>query len=138
MIDGSFLQRLQNPALDRNNVRYSVICSEFEPTALVPNLKKVAQAAAAASLDAGLDALFATANDLVVNTANSWGIGCGPAEVTSLPKLLADRVLLYSPPRTDFKPPKGVQTETALGVHHCNLFSQSRVQETIKTWLTER
>ena len=134
---GSFLHRLQNPKLDRTNVRYSVICSEFEPTALVPNLKKVAQAAAAASLDAGLDALFASANDLVVNTAHAWGIACAPADVTSLPKLLADRVLLYSPPRTDFKPPKGVQTETALGVHHCNLFSQSRVHETIKTWLTE-
>jgi CHAT domain-containing protein len=135
-IAGSFLRRLQDPKLDRKKVRYSVVCSEFEPTALVPNLKKVAQAAAAASLDAGLDALFASANDLVVNTAHSWGIGCGPSDLTSLPKLLGDRVLLYSPPRTDFKPPTGVRTETALGVHHCNLFCQSRVRETIKEWLT--
>jgi hypothetical protein len=29
------------------------------------------------------------------------------------------------------------QIERALGVHHCNLFSQTRVQETIKTWLAE-
>jgi hypothetical protein len=137
LIVDSFLHKLQNPTLDRNNVRYSVICSEFEPTALVPNLKKVAQAAAAASLDAGLDALFATANDLVVNTAHSWGIACPPGELTNLPTLLADRVLLYSPPKTEFKAPKGVQTETALGVHHCNLFAQTRVRETIKAWLTQ-
>jgi hypothetical protein len=137
LIVDSFLHKLQNPTLDRKNVRYSVICSEFEPTALVPNLKKVAQAAAAASLDAGLDALFATANDLVVNTAHSWGIACPPGELTNLPTLLADRVLLYSPPKTGFRVPKGVQTETALGVHHCNLFAQTRVRETIKGWLTQ-
>jgi hypothetical protein len=134
---GSFLNRLQNPKLDRGAVRYSVVCSEFEPSALVPNLKKLAQAAAIASLDAGVDAVFADANDLVVNTAYAWGIGCPPGDVSTLPALLSGRVLLYSPPTTDFKPPKSVQIETALGIHHCNLFSQRRVQETIKTWLAQ-
>jgi len=132
---GSFLNRLQNPKLDRGAVRYSVVCSEFEPNALVPNLKKLAQAAATGSLDDRMDAVFADANDLVVNTAYAWGIGCPPADVSTLPALLSGRVLLYSPPTTDFKPPKSVQIETALGVHHCNLFSQRRVHETIKTWL---
>jgi CHAT domain-containing protein len=136
---GSFLNRLQNPATNRGSVRHGVICSEFEPMALVPNLKKLAKAAAASSLDASVDALFASANDLVVNTAYAWGIGCSPTEVASLPKFLSDsRVLVYTPPRSDFTPPKGVRTVTALGVHHCNLFSQPRGQEAIKTWLMER
>ena len=33
--------------------------------------------------------------------------------------------------------PDGVMTEEALGIHHCNLFGQRRVQEALKTWLTE-
>src|SRR6185295_15771365 len=104
---------------------------------LVPNLKQILNAATAASLDLGLDTLFASANDLVVNTAYAWGIGCSTADVLNLPKFLADnRVLLFRPPRTAFQYPEGVRIETALGVHHCNLFSQPRVQETIKAWLT--
>jgi len=138
-IPDTFLNRLQNAKFDRGTVRYGVVCSEFEPTVLVPNLKQILQAARDASVNASLDALFASANDLVVNTAHAWGIGYSPAAGNEdLPAFLPDRrVLLYSPPRTTFKPPKGVKTETALGVHHCNLFSQPRVQEKIKLWLTE-
>jgi hypothetical protein len=44
--------------------------------------------------------------------------------------------LLYGPPTME-SPPKGVVCERALGVHHCNLFSQTRAQDSIKTWLTE-
>jgi hypothetical protein len=135
---GSFLNRLQSPKTDRGRVRYGVICSEFEPTALVPNLKQIAKSATEAGLDAGLDALFASANDLVVNTAHAWGVACSPTEAVNLPKSVSqNRVLLFTPPKTTFKPPAGIRIETALGVHHCNLFSQARVQEAIKAWLTE-
>lgn len=130
---GTFLHRLQQAKSARERVRYSVICSEFEPTALLPNLKKVALAAAQVGLDSGLDALFAGANDLVVNTANAWGIGA--AANGSLPSCVGDRVLLFRPPTTDMRIPRGVRTETALGVHHCNLFSQATTQEVIKEWL---
>jgi hypothetical protein len=134
----SFLNRLQSPKTDRGRVRYGVICAEFEPTALVPNLKQIAKSATEAGLDAGLDALFASANDLVVNTAHAWGIACSPVEAVNLPKFVSqNRVLLFTPPQTAFKPPAGIRIETALGVHHCNLFSQARVQEAIKAWLTE-
>jgi hypothetical protein len=65
---GSFLNRLQNSKANRQQVRYGVVCAEFEPTALVPNLKSIATAAALTTADAGLDAVFKSANDLVVNT----------------------------------------------------------------------
>lgn len=130
---GAFLHRLQHAKVVRDRVRYSVICSDFEPTALLPNLKQVALAAAEVGLDSGLDALFASANDLVVNTANAWGIGA--AANGSLPSCVGNRVLLFRPPTTAMNIPPGVRTETALGVHHCNLFSQATTQEAIKEWL---
>ena len=103
----------------------------------------IVKAAADASLDGAVDALFAGANDLVVNTPYVWGIGRGPTELTSLPQFLQkDRVLVYRPPGANganaFAPPEGVLTEEALGVHHCNLFGQRRVQEALRAWLTER
>ena len=96
------------------------------------------EAARAASVDVTMDALFRNANDLVVNTAHAWGIGSSPEDVLDdLPAFLPKkRVLVYRPP-FGFMPPPGVPTEQALGVHHCNLFSQPRVQEVIKTWLAE-
>lgn len=130
---GSFLHRLQNANVARDRVRYSVVCSEFEPTTLSPNLKKVAEEAALIGLNTSLDALFADANDLVVNTANAWSIA-GSAN-GSVPSFLGNRVLLYRPPETHLPIPPGVSTETALGVHHCNLFGQAKVQDTIKEWL---
>jgi len=135
---GSFLYRLQHAKIDRTKVRYGVVCSEFEPSILVPNLKKIVEAARAASVDVTMDALFKNANDLVVNTAHAWGIGSSPEDVLKdLPAFLPKkRVLVYRPP-FGFMPPPGVPTEQALGVHHCNLFSQPRVQEMIKTWLAE-
>jgi hypothetical protein len=133
---GSFLNRLQNPKANRQQVRYGVVCAEFEPTALVPNLKAIATAAALTTADAGLDSVFKSANDLVVNTAYAWGIARSVADVGSLPAFVSgNRVLVYKPPRTDFTPPDGTQVETALGVHHCNLFSQPRVRTTLKEWL---
>jgi hypothetical protein len=85
----------------------------------------------------GLDSVFKSANDLVVNTAYAWGIGLPAADVGTLPAFVtSNRVLIYKPPRTTFQPPDGTRVETALGVHHCNLFSQSRVQTTLKEWLT--
>ena len=89
-----------------------------------------------------MDALFAGANDLVVNTSYAWGIGRGPTELASLPLFLpTNRVLVYRPPTVagvnEFALPEGVLTEEALGIHHCNLFGQRRVQETLRTWLTE-
>ena len=100
------------------------------------------KAAADASLDKAVDALFAGANDLVVNTPYAWGIGRGPKELTSLPQFLpSKRVLVYRPPTVaggnEFATPEGVMTEEALGIHHCNLFGQRRVQEALRTWLTE-
>ena len=138
---GTFLHRLQTKKINRSTLRYGVVCSEFEPSTLVPNLKKIVEAAKAASVDVTMDALFASANDLVVNTAHAWGIGVSPEEtLKGLPRFLApERVLVYQPPRTEFKPaflPKE-QIVEALGVHHCNLFSQARVRETIKSWLAE-
>jgi len=140
--DGSFLNRLQKANFDHQRIRYGVVCSEFEPATLVPNLKKIVKAAADASLDKAVDALFAGANDLVVNTPYAWGIGRGPKELTSLPLFLPkNRVLVYRPPTVaganEFALPDGVLTEEALGVHHCNLFGQRRVQEALRSWLTE-
>ena len=141
-MDGSFLNRLQSPNVDHKRIRYGVVCSEFEPATLVPNLKKIVKAAADASLDKAVDALFAGANDLVVNTPYAWGIGCGPNDLTELPQFLPkNRVLVYRPPAVagekELPLPPGVMTEEALGIHHCNLFGQRRVQEALKTWLTE-
>ena len=52
------------------------------------------KAAADASLDKAVDALFAGANDLVINTPYAWGIGRGPNDLTSLPQFLPkNRVL---------------------------------------------
>jgi pimeloyl-ACP methyl ester carboxylesterase len=139
---GSFLNRLQGANFDHQRIKYGVVCSEFEPATLVPNLKKIVKAAADASLDKAVDALFAGANDLVVNTPYAWGIGRGPKELTSLPQFLpSKRVLVYRPPSVnganEFATPEGVMTEEALGIHHCNLFGQRRVQEALRTWLTE-
>jgi pimeloyl-ACP methyl ester carboxylesterase len=141
-MDGSFLNRLQSASVDHKRIRYGVVCSEFEPANLVPNLKKIVKAAADASLDKAVDALFAGANDLVVNTPYAWGIGRGPNDLTSLPQFLPkNRVLVYRPPSVagadELLLPDGVMTEEALGIHHCNLFGQRRVQEVLKTWLTE-
>jgi CHAT domain-containing protein len=132
----SVLHKLQNATVDRKTLRYSVVSSEFEPTALVPNLKKLAEAAASASLNASVDALFGTANDLVVNTANVWGIAQPAGELKTLPPFLDGRALIYTPPKPTFTAPEGAVIKTALGVHHCNLFAQPLVRETIKRWLT--
>jgi hypothetical protein len=128
-VKGSFLNKLQDPTRVRGPVRYSVICSDFEPSAMLPNFKRLASFA----VDAGLDTLFASANDLVVNTRRAWGIGV--AALADPPTLVADRVLLFQPPSTPAIP--GVHTQTALGVHHTNLFGQPPAQEAIKGWLTE-
>mgnify|MGYP000458647378 CR=1 FL=1 len=40
-------------------------------------------------------------------------------------------------PGSTFKPPAQVQIESALGMHHSNLFAQPRVQASIQAWLTE-
>ncbi|MEQ1910795.1 MAG: CHAT domain-containing protein [Vicinamibacterales bacterium] len=131
----SLLGRLQSATVDRKTLRYSVISSEFEPTALVPNLKKLAKAAVSTSLNASVDALFGTANDLVVNTANVWRIAQPEGELKALPAFLDGRALVYTPPKPTFTAPEGALVETALGVHHCNLFAQPLVRKTIKGWL---
>ncbi|MGE3511194.1 MAG: CHAT domain-containing protein, partial [Vicinamibacterales bacterium] len=132
---GSFLNRLQDPGRDRGGVRYSVICSEFEPNVLIPNLRRLSKAAAAAGLDAAADALFATANDLVVNTAYAWGIGTGPSGLDILPPSVGDRVLLFMPPTTALTAPPGAAVEIGLNVHHCNVFNQPRALLAIQSWL---
>jgi pimeloyl-ACP methyl ester carboxylesterase len=145
LMEGSFLNKLQKASVDHQRIRYGVVCSEFEPATLVPNLKKIVKAAADASLDVAVDALFAGANDLVVNTPNAWGIGSSSTDVSAgLPRFLpGSRVLVYRPPAVagaaanGFEPPPGVLREEALGVHPCNLFGQRRVQEALRTWLTE-
>jgi pimeloyl-ACP methyl ester carboxylesterase len=141
LVDGTFLNKLQKAKIDHKRIKYGVICSEFEPATLVPNLKKIVKKATEASLDVALDALFASANDLVVNTTNAWCIGRGPEPPLDLPAFLqSDRVLVYRPPGVSltngFNPP-GVLMEEALGIHHCNLFGQQRVQEALRAWLSE-
>lgn len=141
---GSFLHRLQDDARDRSGVKYGVVCSEFEPTALVPSVTKLARIATENGLDGIADRLFANANDLVVNTAHAWCIGRPPSRSHEIPDFVKDRVLVYRPPAdtritgagTDWLP-EGLTPEIALGVHHCNLFGQTKVQKTIKAWLTE-
>src|SRR5262245_13358973 len=112
----AFLYKLQTAKVDRAKVRYGVVCAEYEPSILVPNLKKIVDAAKAVSVDVTLDALFQSANDLVVNTAHTWGIGSSAAEMLKdLPPFLpSNRVLVYHPPRSAFKPPVGVITEHGL------------------------
>ena len=134
----SLLARLQSAKVDRSKARYGVVCAEFEPATLVPNLRKLINAAKAAGVDIVADTLFGDANDLVVNTRHAWGIGAVSPEKESLPKFLQpSRVLIYRPPESNLSLPQGVVAEVGLGVHHCNLFGQGRVQESIKSWLTE-
>jgi pimeloyl-ACP methyl ester carboxylesterase len=134
-----FLTKLQTAAFDHQRIKYGVVCSEFEPATLVPNLKKIVSEAEK-RLNTAADALFAGANDLVVNTQYAWGIGFGPDGLDKLPTYIpSGRVLVYRPPsgngRTALKIPEGALREEGLGVHHCNLFGQRRVQEVLKTWL---
>ena len=83
----SFLCRLQSAGARKTKVKYGIICAEFEPTALVPNLKKLVTSAVEVGLDVAADAFFAGANDLVVNTSHAWSIGVTPDEVLkSFPK----------------------------------------------------
>ena len=147
MTPGSFLHRLQHADFDHRRIRYGVICADYEPVTLVPNLKKIVQTAADAGLNLAVDTLFQGANDLVVNTPHAWAIGRAPKDVANLPDFLRkERVLVFRPPRVAvngnadgrlFTPPAGVMTAEALGIHHCNLFAQRRVQDVIKVWLTE-
>jgi hypothetical protein len=134
---GSFLYRLQSAGARKTKVKYGIVCADFEPTALVPNLKMLVKSATDAGLNLTADALFASANDLVVNTAHAWSIGATPDGVMNdLPKWVDPaRVLLFKPPRTDWIVPKNITVETALGVHHINLFAQRKVQSTIQSWL---
>jgi CHAT domain-containing protein len=143
---GSFMQRLQLER-DRSGIHYGVICSEFEPTNLVPSLKQLVKAAAREGVDEVVDTLFDSANDLVVNTAHAWCIGQSPRDSRSVPKFVdRDRVLVYRPPApsggtakesTSSWLPDDVVIQTAFGIHHCNLFGQPAVQESIKRWLTD-
>ncbi len=134
----SFLSRLQRAKVDRSRLRYGIVCAEFEPTALVPNLKKMLHTAAQTGIDALADELFGAANDLVVNTAHTWGIARSGDELARLPDFVSPgRVLVFRPPDSTFKPPAQVQIESALGMHHSNLFAQPRVQASIQAWLTE-
>jgi hypothetical protein len=143
---GSFLHRLQHADFDHRKIRYGVVCADFEPATLVPNLRKIVHTATDAGLNLAVDALFNGANDLVVNTAHAWAFGREPGNATDLPEFLRrERVLVFRPPsnavngREDrtFTWPADVMTAEALGIHHCNLFGQRRVQEAIKAWLTE-
>jgi hypothetical protein len=132
---GSFLYRLQSAAARKTKVKYGVVCADFEPTPLVPNLKMLMKGATDAGLNLTADALFASANDLVVNTAHGWSIGATPG-VNALPKCVdPGRVLVFKPPHTDWVVPENIAIETALGVHHINLFAQRKVQSTIQSWL---
>jgi hypothetical protein len=135
---GSFLCRLQHASARKTKVKYGIICAEFEPTALVPNLRKLVMSAAEAGLDLTADAFFAGANDLVVNTAHAWSIGATPDQVLKrVPKWIdPKRVLLFRPPNTNWKVPQNITIEMSLGVHHINLFSQPKVHTTIKNWLS--
>jgi hypothetical protein len=135
---GSFLCRLQHASARKTKVKYGIICAEFEPTALVPNLKKLVMSAAEAGLDLTADAFFAGANDLVVNTSHAWSIGATPDQVLKRVPGWIDpkRVLLFRPPNTNWKVPQDITIEASLGVHHINLFSQPKVHTTIKNWLS--
>ncbi len=134
----SFLCRLQSAGARKTKVKYGIICAEFEPTALVPNLKKLVTSAVEVGLDVAADAFFAGANDLVVNTSHAWSIGVTPDEVLkSFPKWIdPKRVLLFRPPHTNLKVPGDITVEASLGVHHINLFSQPKVHTTIRNWLS--
>jgi hypothetical protein len=115
-----------------------VICANFEPSLLLPNLKAVWKAAKEAGLDAALDAVFAQANDLVVNTAHTWCLDQASSDRASLPAFLEpERVLMFLPPGAAVGVPDGILREQALGVHHTNLFSQARAQQMIQHWLLE-
>jgi CHAT domain-containing protein len=135
---GSFLCRLQHAAARSTKVKYGIICAEFEPTALVPNLRMLVKSAADAGLDLAADAFFGGANDLVVNTSHGWSIGATPDQVLKgFPKWIDPRrVLLFTPPHTDLRVPGDITIEAALGVHHINLLSQPKVQTTIQSWLS--
>lgn len=134
----SFLCRLQSAGARKTKVKYGIICAEFEPTALVPNLKKLMISAAEVGLDLAADAFIAGANDLVVNTSHAWSIGVTPDEVLKKFPTWIDpkRVLLFRPPHTTLKVPGDITVEASLGVHHINLFSQPKVHTTIKNWLS--
>lgn len=135
-VENSFLHKLQRNG-EHKGVRHSLITAEFEPTPLIPNLKALWKAAKDAGVDASVDAFFQDANDLVVNTAHVWCVKQPPTDRARLPALFApDRVLAFVPPAPGVTLPKGIRREIALGVHHCNLFQQTRARESLKDWLS--
>ncbi|MEO8496617.1 MAG: hypothetical protein ABI614_16235 [Planctomycetota bacterium] len=136
-VSGEFLHKLQQLSIDPKGVRYGVIAADFEPTPLVPNLKKLWAAAKNMGLDDAADKFFQDGNDLVVNTSHVWCLDQSSAEKKKLPAFLNDRVLAFVPPDTSVDMPAGVRREIALGVDHFNLFSQPRAQACIKDWLLE-
>ncbi len=136
-VKDSFLESLQRSSAASNGVRYSLVTAEFEPLPLIPNLKGLWKAAKDTGTDSAVDAFFADANDLVVNTAHVWCVRQPPSDRRKLPALFSiDRVLAFTPPQTAFEVPEGVLREVALGIHHCNLFSQPRVQSCLREWLS--
>jgi hypothetical protein len=137
-VQGSFLHQLQQSRAAANSIRYSAVAAEFEPSPLLPNLKALWSAARQAGLDTVADKFFEHANDLVVNTSYVWCVDQPPADAGSLPKFMdPSRVLAFVPPHSVLTLPPGIQREVALGVHHCNLFGNARVQECLKRWLTD-
>ena len=138
-VPDSFLHKLQQPSAKTAGIRHAVVTAEFEPSPLIPNLKALWAAAKQAGIDSVADRFFSDANDLVVNTAHVWCVGQPQDAQAMLPRFLrADRVLAFTPPTASVELPPDVVREVAVGVHHCNLFSQPRAQALIKQWLEAR
>ena len=134
---GEFLHDLQQPNINSNGVRYSVITADFEPTLFIPNLKALWSTAKKLGFDSAADEFLQDANDLIVNTSHVWCLDQPRDEKKKLPKFLGDRALAFVPPNTSVELPRGVRREVALGVDHFNLFSQPLAQECMKKWLSE-
>ena len=113
-----FLVRLQEKGVLPAGVSYSAISANYEPSREDFNLKRLL----AEAQDTTLDALYPGPNDLVVDTANVWGIDGEPGFAAILPPLRPESVLLFNPDPTIAAPP-GVKLERLSGVHHTNLFT---------------
>jgi hypothetical protein len=109
-----FLRRIQRATRLPGGVSYSAVAASFEPEpgGFDP------QHAVTQVCDAGADAFYGHANDLVVDTGSVWSVDTKPDYGLETENRAVERVLLFNPEG------KGIgQVVQKRGVHHNNLFS---------------
>jgi hypothetical protein len=126
-----FLGRLQAGNGPPAGVSYAAIAANYEPKEEF-NLKSLADK----TFDTAVDAFFAHANDLVVDTASVWAIDQKELSLETIqPPIPAGRLLLFNPDPQVPNPP-GILLKRNSGVHHTNLFEQPETREFLRNVLS--